>query len=145
MTATVWLVPHTHWDREWYEPFQRFRLRLVDLMDDVVARAEREPDFRFTMDGQMAAVDDYLEVRPDRGRPRARRPGPARDRPLARPHGRVPLLGRDDDPQPRDGLGRRLPPRRGDADRLPARHVRPLRADAPAAAARRHRAGRRLS
>lgn len=61
----VWLVPHTHWDREWYEPFQRFRLRLVDLMDDVVARAEREPGFRFTMDGQMAAVDDYLEVRPE--------------------------------------------------------------------------------
>src|SRR6476661_7534932 len=65
MTTTVWLVPHTHWDREWYEPFQRFRLRLVDLMDDVVARAEAEPDFRFTMDGQMAAVDDYLEVRPE--------------------------------------------------------------------------------
>ncbi|WP_374971038.1 glycosyl hydrolase-related protein [Terrabacter sp. BE26] len=65
MTSTVWLVPHTHWDREWYEPFQRFRLRLVDLMDDVVDRAEAEPDFRFTMDGQMAAVDDYLEVRPE--------------------------------------------------------------------------------
>jgi alpha-mannosidase len=65
MTSTVWLVPHTHWDREWYEPFQRFRLRLVDLMDDVVARAAREPDFRFTMDGQMAAIDDYLEVRPE--------------------------------------------------------------------------------
>ena len=65
MTTTVWLVPHTHWDREWYEPFQRFRLRLVDLMDDVVDRAAREPDFRFTMDGQMAAVDDYLEVRPE--------------------------------------------------------------------------------
>src|SRR6476646_6110185 len=40
MTETVWLVPHTHWDREWYEPFQRFRLRLVDLMDDVVARGQ---------------------------------------------------------------------------------------------------------
>src|SRR5689334_2844444 len=66
MTSTVWLVPHTHWDREWYEPFQRFRLRLVDLMDDVVERAGREPGFRFTMDGQMAAVDDYLEVRPER-------------------------------------------------------------------------------
>ncbi|OFE16421.1 hypothetical protein BA895_19075 [Humibacillus sp. DSM 29435] len=65
MTNRVWLVPHTHWDREWYEPFQRFRLRLVDLLDDVVARAVREPDFRFTMDGQMAAVDDYLQVRPD--------------------------------------------------------------------------------
>jgi 2-O-(6-phospho-alpha-D-mannosyl)-D-glycerate hydrolase len=65
--ATVYLVPHTHWDREWYEPFQRFRLRLVDLLDDVLARAEAEPDFRFTLDGQMAAVDDYLEVRPEAG------------------------------------------------------------------------------
>jgi len=62
---TVWLVPHTHWDREWYEPFQRFRLRLVDLMDDVVARAETDPSFHFTLDGQLAVVDDYLEVRPE--------------------------------------------------------------------------------
>ena len=59
------LVPHTHWDREWYEPFQVFRLRLVDVLDDVVARAEADPEFRFTIDGQMAAVDDYLEIRPE--------------------------------------------------------------------------------
>jgi alpha-mannosidase len=59
------LVPHTHWDREWYEPFQVFRLRLVDVLDDVIARAETDPDFRFTIDGQMAAVDDYLEIRPE--------------------------------------------------------------------------------
>jgi alpha-mannosidase len=62
---TVYVVPHTHWDREWYEPFQRFRLRLVDLLDDVVPRAEADPAFRFTLDGQMAVVDDYLEVRPE--------------------------------------------------------------------------------
>ncbi|MEU9335337.1 alpha-mannosidase [Streptomyces sp. NPDC048290] len=59
----VRLVPHTHWDREWYEPFQRFRLRLVDLLDEVLDRAEADDRFRFTLDGQMAAVDDYLEVR----------------------------------------------------------------------------------
>lgn len=64
--AVVWLVPHTHWDREWYEPFQRFRLRLVDLMDDVTTRALHDREFAFTMDGQVAAVDDYLEVRPER-------------------------------------------------------------------------------
>ena len=62
---TVFLVPHTHWDREWYEPFQRFRLRLVDLLDDVLPRALADPAFRFTLDGQMAVVDDYLEVRPE--------------------------------------------------------------------------------
>lgn len=59
------LVPHTHWDREWYEPFQRFRLRLVDLLDEVLAWAEADPRFHFTLDGQLACVDDYLEVFPE--------------------------------------------------------------------------------
>lgn len=67
MTADIVLVPHTHWDREWYEPFQRFRLRLVALLDGVLDQAEREPRFRFTLDGQVAAVEDYLEVRPENG------------------------------------------------------------------------------
>src|SRR5215211_7527176 len=59
------LVPHTHWDREWYEPFQRFRLRLVDLVDDVLERAEADPRFCFTFDGQTAMLEDYLEIRPE--------------------------------------------------------------------------------
>jgi mannosylglycerate hydrolase len=61
----VHVVPHTHWDREWYEPFQRFRMRLVDLLDHVIDRAEADPAYRFTMDGQMAAIEDYLEIRPE--------------------------------------------------------------------------------
>jgi mannosylglycerate hydrolase len=64
-TGDIVVVPHTHWDREWYEPFQRFRLRLVALMDEVLDTMEREPGYHFTLDGQMACVDDYLEVRPE--------------------------------------------------------------------------------
>jgi alpha-mannosidase len=64
--SEIIVVPHTHWDREWYEPFQRFRLRLVALLDDVFDRMAADPRQRFTLDGQMAAVDDYLEVRPHR-------------------------------------------------------------------------------
>ncbi|WP_029135401.1 glycoside hydrolase family 38 N-terminal domain-containing protein [Nakamurella lactea] len=63
--SRISLVAHTHWDREWYEPFQRFRMRLVDVVDDVLIRAEADPRFHFTFDGQMAAVEDYLEVRPE--------------------------------------------------------------------------------
>ncbi|GGS93840.1 glycoside hydrolase family 38 C-terminal domain-containing protein [Nonomuraea spiralis] len=59
------VVPHTHWDREWYEPFQRFRLRLVALLDEVLDTMESEPGYHFTLDGQLACVDDYLEVRPE--------------------------------------------------------------------------------
>jgi alpha-mannosidase len=62
--TVVHLVPHTHWDREWYEPFQTFRMRLVELVDQLLERMERDPRMRFTLDGQAATVDDYLEVRP---------------------------------------------------------------------------------
>ncbi|MEU2930490.1 alpha-mannosidase [Streptomyces sp. NPDC007251] len=58
-------VPHFHWDREWYEPFQVFRHRLVSALDTVLETAEADPDFRFTVDGQMAAIEDYLEMRPE--------------------------------------------------------------------------------
>ncbi|MFI6742370.1 glycoside hydrolase family 38 C-terminal domain-containing protein [Nonomuraea sp. NPDC050451] len=65
MSEEIVVVPHTHWDREWYEPFQRFRLRLVALLDEVLDTMEREPAYHFTLDGQLACVDDYLEVRPE--------------------------------------------------------------------------------
>jgi len=62
----VFVVPHTHWDREWYEPFQTFRLRLVELLDELIPLLETDPSYaRYLLDGQMAVVDDYLEVRPE--------------------------------------------------------------------------------
>jgi mannosylglycerate hydrolase len=63
--AQIVLVPHTHWDREWYEPHDVFRLRLVHVLDDVLGRLEADPGFRFTLDGQAAAIQDYLEIRPE--------------------------------------------------------------------------------
>ena len=39
--AVIHLVPHTHWDREWYEPFQVFRMRLVDLIERSTVSAAR--------------------------------------------------------------------------------------------------------
>jgi len=65
MTDSAVFVPHFHWDREWYEPFQVFRHRLVAALDTVLETAETDPDFRFTVDGQMAAIEDYLEMRPE--------------------------------------------------------------------------------
>ncbi|MEW2569363.1 alpha-mannosidase [Streptomyces sp. NPDC047070] len=65
MSNSAVFVPHFHWDREWYEPFQVFRHRLVTALDTVLETAESDPDFRFTVDGQMAAVEDYLEMRPE--------------------------------------------------------------------------------
>ena len=69
---TVYVVPHTHWDREWYETFATFRAQLVDLWDELLSLTEADADFRFLMDGQTVVIDDYLEVRPE-AKPRLER------------------------------------------------------------------------
>jgi hypothetical protein len=64
------VVPHTHWDREWYLPFEVFRLRLGSVVDGVLDTLERDPSFTsFTLDGQAIVLEDYLEVRPENERP----------------------------------------------------------------------------
>ena len=67
------VVPHTHWDREWYEPFQRFRFALVEMLDELLDLLESDPSFtHFLLDGQVAVIDDYLAIRPENeGRLRA--------------------------------------------------------------------------
>jgi len=61
----ITLVPHTHWDREWYEPFSVFSARLVEMMDTLLDLADRGfPHFH--LDGQTAIFDDYLAIRPER-------------------------------------------------------------------------------
>src|SRR5207244_8130923 len=66
------LAPHARWDREWYEPFQVFRMRLVELVDQLLDSMEADDRLAFTLDGQVATIDDYLEVRPE-GRVRIER------------------------------------------------------------------------
>jgi alpha-mannosidase len=61
----VFIVPHTHWDREWYLPFQRFRYKLVHLIDEIL-RILKEQDYVFMLDGQTVVLEDYLEIRPER-------------------------------------------------------------------------------
>ncbi|MCD9025103.1 alpha-mannosidase [Cohnella silvisoli] len=64
---TVHIISHSHWDREWYLPFEKFRIRLVELMDKVIGLLEsNESDFHyFHLDGHVLLVEDYLEIRPE--------------------------------------------------------------------------------
>lgn len=58
------VVSHTHWDREWYQSYESFRLRLVDLMDHLLEIYQVYPDYVFHLDAQTICLEDYLEVRP---------------------------------------------------------------------------------
>lgn len=61
------LVPHTHWDREWYQTFQQFRMRLVRTIDKLLDVLDHDDRFtHFMLDGQTIVLDDYLEVQPER-------------------------------------------------------------------------------
>ncbi|MCU1282956.1 MAG: hypothetical protein JWM53_6502, partial [bacterium] len=62
--SRITLVAHTHWDREWYEPFEVFRAHLVEMLDEALDELERDDRLSFTLDGQVSLVDDYLELRP---------------------------------------------------------------------------------
>jgi mannosylglycerate hydrolase len=68
MTGLIFhLIPHTHWDREWYLPRAAFQARLVSMMDDLIERLQADPGYRsFLLDGQTVLLEDYLRVRPER-------------------------------------------------------------------------------
>lgn len=62
----VFVYHHTHWDREWWATMQDFRIRLMELIDELLDTLDADPEFRcFLLDGQTIVLKDYLEVRPE--------------------------------------------------------------------------------
>ncbi len=62
--TTVYLYSHTHWDREWYQPFEVFRLHLVSVVKRIVQDLEQGTLSRFYLDGQAVVLEDVLELEP---------------------------------------------------------------------------------
>ena len=63
---TFHVIPHTHWDREWYLPFEIFRIELVNLIDNLLNILKQNKDFIFHLDGQSIILQDYLEINPEK-------------------------------------------------------------------------------
>ena len=62
----IHIISHTHWDREWYRPYQYFRIKLVYVIDKMLDILENDPDFdHFLLDGQTVVLEDYLQVKPE--------------------------------------------------------------------------------
>ncbi len=64
--GTIHLVCSSHWDREWYLPFQKFRGKLVKTLDAIFAALESGRLPFYQMDGQFLPVEDYLQIRPEK-------------------------------------------------------------------------------
>ena len=57
---TFHLIPHTHWDREWYLPESILLARLVPALDDLLVRLHADPSTAFLLDGQTILVEGAL-------------------------------------------------------------------------------------
>lgn len=65
MKNKMYVISHTHWDREWYMSFESHRMKLVKLMDTLIEKLEAGDGYEyFHLDGQTIIVEDYLEIRP---------------------------------------------------------------------------------
>jgi alpha-mannosidase/mannosylglycerate hydrolase len=61
----LYLYLHTHWDREWYRPFEDFRTDLVGLVRTVCDSLEQGVLPNFNLDGQACVLEDVTQVSPE--------------------------------------------------------------------------------
>ncbi|WP_173915363.1 mannosylglycerate hydrolase [Halobacillus sp. Marseille-Q1614] len=62
----VHVVPHMHWDREWYFSTEESRILLVNNMEEIMDRLETDPDYPYyVLDGQTSILEDYFAVKPE--------------------------------------------------------------------------------
>ena len=60
MSAQLHVVPHTHWDREWFVPSGFAREWLVPFFASLLQRFNDVPGYRFVLDGQTVLVEDFI-------------------------------------------------------------------------------------
>lgn len=59
------VISHTHWDREWHQTYQQYRVKLIRFMDELLELLETTPAYTsFLLDGQTIVLEDYLEIKP---------------------------------------------------------------------------------
>lgn len=62
----VHLISGTHWDREWRHTAEQSKLRLADLMDNIIDILENKPNYQcFCVDGGTIVLEDYFTIRPE--------------------------------------------------------------------------------
>lgn len=66
MKKTVHVVPHSHWDREWYFTTSRSKIYLMNNFKKIISLLQADNGYnRYTLDGQVSLLDDYLTWQPE--------------------------------------------------------------------------------
>ncbi|AJR05616.1 putative alpha-mannosidase [Photobacterium gaetbulicola Gung47] len=66
LNKKAYIVPHTHWDREWYFSTEESQVLLVFTMQQVLEQLEQDDGLPcFVLDGQSVMLEDYLSVVPE--------------------------------------------------------------------------------
>ncbi|MGT2784422.1 mannosylglycerate hydrolase [Streptococcus merionis] len=66
MKKTVHVVPHSHWDREWYFTTSRSKIYLMNNLKKIIKLLKDNNGYdRYTLDGQASLLDDYLAWCPE--------------------------------------------------------------------------------
>ena len=65
MKRKIHVIPHSHWEREWYFTTSRSKVYLMKDLGDVLNTLENDPEFKYFMvDAQGSLLDDYIKWRP---------------------------------------------------------------------------------
>ncbi len=65
-TKKIFIVPHTHWDREWMFSEQTANVLLNQMMNELITIIKKDNDFKMVLDGQASLVDDFLKSNPNK-------------------------------------------------------------------------------
>jgi len=62
----IFVVPHMHWDREWYFSTEESQILLLNNMPEIMTMLENHPDYpSYVLDGQSVIIEDYLSAHPE--------------------------------------------------------------------------------
>lgn len=65
MKKNVHIIPHMHWDREWYFSDCESSILLLNNMEEIIYMLENNENYPcFLLDGQTAILEDYLAFKP---------------------------------------------------------------------------------
>ena len=65
MSTSVHILNHTHWDREWFLTSTYTSQWIPNLIDRIWELKEKNPGYRFLLDGQTLVIKDLLDIAPE--------------------------------------------------------------------------------